>query len=203
MTFETFDAVLYTVTFLVPGFIWSAVLSMLIPRRSQAIEVRLLEFLTLSCINHGLWIWLLLPIFKGDFMDSHPFWAGAVLIFPLVASPVLLGLGTAHLHQKDWIRRFLGRFGFRTVHPIPTAWDYHFSRGRPYWVIVLLRDGSRVYGRFGPESFAGDDPDERDLYLEAVFRLTPTGEPAIPQSADGGWWQVFCCVGVVWKVGGG
>jgi hypothetical protein len=55
MTFTSFDAVFFVVGFFVPGFVWSAVLSMLVPRRSTGAEVRVLEYLTLSCINHGLW----------------------------------------------------------------------------------------------------------------------------------------------------
>lgn len=56
ITFDTVDAALITGAFLVPGFIWSAVLSMLVPRRVRAIELRFIEFLTLSCINHALWL---------------------------------------------------------------------------------------------------------------------------------------------------
>ncbi len=101
------------------------------------------------------------------------------------ARSAALGLVTARLQQRDLVKRLLGRLGFRTVHPIPTAWDYHFGRNRAYWVVVRLKDGSEVYGLFGPQSFAGDDPDERDLYVEAVFELTEGGEWA-PREDTGG-----------------
>ena len=185
MTFDTFNAVLFTATFLIPGFIWASILSMVYPRRAQAIELRVLEFLTLSCVNHGLWIWLMIPVFRGDFMDRHPFWAGVLMILPVLASPIALGLATGRLYQHDQIKRVLGRLGFRTVHPIPTAWDYHFSRSLPYWVIVRLQDGSSVYGLYGYNSFAGDDPAERDLYIEAMFTPTPSGEWAPVEDSGG------------------
>jgi hypothetical protein len=38
MNFTTFDAVFFTVGFLVPGFVWSAVLSMLVPRKSPRLS---------------------------------------------------------------------------------------------------------------------------------------------------------------------
>lgn len=185
MSLATFDAVLYAVTFLVPGFIWSSVLSILIPRRTTAPEVRGLEFLTLSCLNHALWIWLLVPLFRTGFLDRHAVWGGIMLVFPVLLSPIALGLATGVLYQREWAKQLFSRFGFRTIDPIPTAWDYHFGRGHPYWVVVTLRDGSESFGLYGYRSFAGSDPNERDLYLEAVFRPTATGDWAPVEDSGG------------------
>ncbi len=176
MTFETFDAVLFTAAFLVPGFVWSAVLSGLLPRRTRAPDLRFLEFLTLSCVNSGLWSWALYLIFKTDFNSNYPVWTAGFVFAIIFVSPIGLGLLSGKLLQNNTVGRFLGRFGFRTISTIPTAWDWHFSRSKPYWTLVRLKDGSRVYGLFGLRSFAGDDSDERDLYLEVQFRPTDTGD---------------------------
>ena len=72
MSIDSFEVVFFTVGFLVPGFVWSAVLSMLVPTRTAATEVRFLQFLTLSCINHGLWSWALVWIFATSFLQQHP-----------------------------------------------------------------------------------------------------------------------------------
>ncbi|MEK6676317.1 MAG: DUF6338 family protein [Planctomycetota bacterium] len=181
MSLGTFDAILYAIVFLVPGFVWSWMHSKLIPRRAQAWETRALEFLTLSCINHALWIGFILPLFRSGFSAYHPFW----LILPLFISPVTLGFLSGWAYQKKWNRRILGRLGLKTIHPIPTAWDYHFSRARYYWVKVRLRDGTNVYGWFGCQSFAGDDPHERDLYIEAAYRPNEHGE-WVPIEDSGG-----------------
>ncbi len=180
MKLDSFEAVFLAIAFLVPGFVWSSVLSMLIPRRTQALQVRMLEFLTLSCFNYAIWSWLIFLVFKRSWDETHPVWAAGAFFFILFASPTLLGLCFARLRQRNKIAWFLVRFGFRTVACIPTAWDWHFRRQKPYWVIVRLSDGSRVAGYFGYNSFAGDDPQERDLYLEKVCR------PA----ADKGSWEV-------------
>jgi hypothetical protein len=118
-------------------------------------------------------------------MDRNPLVAGILLVLPALISPVVLGILTGRVVQDAGVRRFLGGFGFRTIHPYPTAWDYQFSRAGPFWVIVTLRDGSRVYNVFGYNSFAGDDPSERDLFLEAVYRLTPSGDWG-PEEDSGG-----------------
>lgn len=184
-TLNSIDVVIYTTVFLVPGFVWSAVLSMLVPRRAHPAQIRFLEFLTLSCINHGIWIAPLAWIYMSGFFANHPGSTALLLVIPTLLSPVGLGLLTGYLYQKDWPRRALGRFGFRTVHQIPTAWDYHFSRQLPYWVIVTLEDGSRAYGLYHRNSFAGDDPSERDLYLEAVYTPNPHGEWAPVEDSGG------------------
>ena len=171
--------------FLIPGFIWSTVLSLLVPRRPRPAELRYLEFIALSCLNHGFWFWALLLILRPVFLETHPYWSATLLFGIIFVSPVGFGLASGKLRQTRYGARLLERLGFRTLAPEPTAWDWHFSRGKPYWVLVTLRDGSCVYGLYGLASFAGDDPNERDLYLEGQFRPTDTGEWA-PMEDSGG-----------------
>jgi hypothetical protein len=185
VTFTSLDAVLFTVGFLVPGFVWSAVLSMLLPRKAVPTEVRFLEFLTFSCLNHGFWAWALFLIFKTGFIDEYPYWAALALYVIIFASPLALGVASGWLQQNGMVARFLARFGFRTIDPAPTAWDWHFSQTKPYWVLVTLKNGEQVYGLFGTRSFAGDDPNHRDLYIEAVFRLLETDEWAPVEDSAG------------------
>ena len=70
MTFDSFEAVVFTAGFLVPGFVWSAVLSMLVPRRTGGTEVRFLEVLTLSCVNNGLWSWVFILILNTRLLET-------------------------------------------------------------------------------------------------------------------------------------
>jgi hypothetical protein len=176
MQISSLEAVIYTIAFLVPGFVWSATLAMMVPSRTTAQHVSFLNYLTLSCLNHGLWSWALLPIFTTGFINSHPGWTGAFLFIEGFASPVALALVAAEFRQKRWVSRFLQKLGARTIDPIPTAWDWHFSRAKPYWAIVTLRNGSRIFGLFGYESFAGDDPNNHDLFLQRTYRLIGEGD---------------------------
>lgn len=176
MTLDNFDVVFLTIAFLTPGFVWSTVLTMLVPARTAPVQIRLLEFLTLSSINYGLWSWVLFAMFKSGFSERHPFWSGWMLFGIIFASPIVLGAASGWLRRHEVVTQFLNSFGLRTVHPIPRAWDWHFSQERPYWLQVTLKDGSRIYGFFGMRSFAASDPDRRDLYLEAQFRPLDNGE---------------------------
>lgn len=96
----------------------------------------------------------------------------------LFVSPIVLGLMARWLARNERVQCVLSAFGFILQRFIPTSWDFKFEKEAPCWIIVRLRDGSSVCGFFGNRSFAGDDPEERDLYIEAVF---------VPR--DGGHWQ--------------
>src|SRR6266496_637296 len=109
MSFNTFDAVFYTIGFLVPGFIWSATLAMMVPLRQPSQHVGLLNYLTLSSINHGLWSLVLFPMFTTGFVKEHPGWSGLILFVEGFVSPVALGLVAARLQQRKWLARFLQR----------------------------------------------------------------------------------------------
>lgn len=187
MTLDSFDVVFYTAGFLVPGFIWSAVLSMLVPRRASGKELRFLEVLTLSGINYGLWSWAWFLIFKTGFAEIQPYWTGLFLAVIILVSPAVLGIVSAGSQHTEAMGRILGRLGFYPVHPTPTAWDWHFSRGQPAWVLVTLLDGTRIHGLYGLRSFAGDDPERRDLFLQAAYRLLETGEWAPVEETAGVW----------------
>lgn len=50
------------------------------------------------------------------------------------------------------------------IHPVPTAWDYYFSKQEEAWIIVTLKNGKTIYGKFSEHSFASSDAEERDLY---------------------------------------
>lgn len=103
MTLDSFDVVFFTIGFLVPGFVWSAVLAMLVPSRTAPVQIRLLEFLTLSCINYGLWSWLLFAVFKSGFVERHPVWSGWLLFLIIFASPVALGVASAWFRQRELV----------------------------------------------------------------------------------------------------
>ncbi len=160
---------------------------MLLVRRQAQTHTRAVEFLTLSCVNYGFWVWLLVPLFQNQWIKAQPMLSGLLLALIAFVSPVALALLIAKLQQTQWIGNFLGRFGFNTINPIPTAWDYQFTKNDPNWVVVTLKDGSKVFGFYGLKSFTGDEPGHRDIFLEAVFEPTETGEWAPVEDTAGVW----------------
>jgi len=187
MTFTSFDAVFFTVAFLVPGFIWESVLSLFLRRRDDRADRAWVRFLTLSAFNYALWSWLIYLLFVRAGVLAEPWMAALAWFFMLLVSPVTLGVATGLLSQRAVVRRLLARYGVYTVHPVPTAWDYVFSHSTGSWVLVTLTDGSTVAGVFSARSFASSDAAERDLFLERLYKVEDDG-PWQPVPMNRGVW---------------
>lgn len=170
-TFDSLDAVVLTICALIPGFIWHGILTARVPRQAGRGDQHVLAYLTLSAINFAPWVAILYPMLESGWASDHPFMLAIALLATVVLSPIGFAWLTIRLREREGVKAWLWRLGFRTYRRIPTAWDYQFSRELPYWAIVRLTDGSTVYGLYALQSFAGDDPGERDLYLEQVFEL--------------------------------
>lgn len=175
MNLNSVNAVLILIAFLVPGFIASSLLATTFRRRSRSASELTLQYLTLSCINYGLWSWLIAIMLYGRWIERHPVLAIGVVFLIIFVSPLILGLSVSHVTPSGRVARLLSAVGFKVHRFIPTAWDYTFEHEEPAWVIVRLKDGSIVYGFWGTESFAGDERGERDLFVEAVFKPANSG----------------------------
>ncbi len=185
MGFNSVSAVLIAIAFLVPGFILSSILAMTFRRRSRSAADLTLQYLTFSCVNYGLWSWLIVLMVHGNWLNLVPTLSAFIVFGVVFVSPVALGLIGSRMYRSEWVHRILSGFGFKMHRFIPTAWDFRFEQELPAWVIVRLKDGSSVYGFMGLASFAGDEPEERDLFVEAVFTPTPDGHWQ-PASDTGG-----------------
>jgi hypothetical protein len=64
----------------------------------------------------------------------------------------------------------------KTIHPIAKPWDYIFSQGETHWVILHLKDGRRIGGKYGTQSFASSYPAEEQIYIEELWRLDENGK---------------------------
>ena len=187
MTFASFDAVFFTIAFLVPGFIWESVLRLFLRRREDRADRAWVRFLTLSAFNYAFWSWLIYLLFARAGVLAQPWVAALAWFFILLVSPMALGAATGFLSQRATVRRLLARYGVYTVHPVPTAWDYVFSHSTGSWVLVTLADGSTVAGVFGARSFASSDASERDLFLERLYEVEDDG-PWQPMPMNRGVW---------------
>ena len=86
-----------------------------------------------------------------------------LVIFPVLWPILFFRISTSRLGA-----RFI-------IHPMRKPWDYVFSRRQAYWVIVHLRDGRKIGGRFDRKSFASSYPADEQIYIEEVWRLDEDG----------------------------
>lgn len=57
----------------------------------------------------------------------------------------------------------------------PRPWDFVFREESSYWVIVHLKDGNKIGGIYGKDSFASGYPHEEQIYLEELWELDKNG----------------------------
>jgi hypothetical protein len=174
------------ILFLVPGLNATWFLERLRgPSRLKGTE-RLLRALSLSLLIYaGASPWLVAV--GRRVLDLRPVspWelilGGFVVLF---IAPLLLALVAALLGMSSRAKWLLGLVA--TIDPTPRAWDYAFKGERPFFVRIKLRDGERVGGVFGEDSFATAYPEPQDVFLEEVWRLRQDGSFLEPLEGTAG-----------------
>jgi hypothetical protein len=174
------------ILFLVPGLNATWFLERLRgPNRLKGTE-RLLRALSLSLLIYaGASPWLVGMGRRLDALETvspwEPIVGGVVLIF---LAPLLLALVAALLGRSSKAKWLLGLVA--TIDPTPRAWDFAFKAERPFFVRIKLRDGERVGGVFGEDSFAAAYPEPQDVFLEEVWRLSRDGSFVEPLEGTAG-----------------
>ncbi len=179
MNINSFDALFYTLTFVAPGYILFSVLSLLKPYKVEEKTSYLLKYFTLSCLNYGPWVWLVYLIFKHDYFLNNTFITAMAWFWIIFISPIIFAFIIYIIDRKYPLRTVLFKLGITMPHSIPDSWDYIFSeicKKEPVWVLVTLTDGVKVGGYFGSKSFASTEPNERDLFIEDVYRIDEKGD---------------------------
>jgi hypothetical protein len=147
--------------YFVPGFISMKVYDMLVPSERRDFSKSLLEAVSFSSINFAILYWPLLAMQPDGFqLERQPLYSLLILFLAPSAWPFLL----------LWLMKvpfFRGRF----VDPVLKPWDRFFQKNEPYWVIVHLKDGRKVAGKYGKHSFTSTYPAEEQIYLEEVWEI--------------------------------
>lgn len=169
----SFNQILVLLAFIVPGFVLMRVKCIAYPTVEASTARTVLDSLALSCVVYALVSPLLYLCYLQGWPATRPLIFALLALFVLLLAPCVLGglyVYLARTGKARWLREF---FGF--PHPDPTAWDYHFRKGRAYWVWLTFKSGKVMAGLFGPNSFASSFPYQRDIYIEKLLRLDERG----------------------------
>lgn len=169
MTLDSFDTVFYTCIFLLPGFIIKSIIDSLSPPAKHNDTKYFFSCLFYSIINCAICSWAYVLVAKETEIYSVEYWIWILVITIVVAALLAFILGV--IKQKGVIEWLFEKLNLNKIHPIPTAWDYYFSKQMESWVIVTLKNGKTIYGKFSTNSFASSDSDERDLYIEKTYSV--------------------------------
>jgi hypothetical protein len=169
------DTFYLIISFIVPGLVIVYVRSRFISGRVPSHTDNVLGYCVLSILYYAF----MLPIVELALNIREP-WIerAAVWITLILIGPAAFGLLLGAWAQKEWGSWFADRLGLDTIHVIPAAWDWRFSKIPPdgMFVMVTLTSGERVAGLFGPRSFASSDTGERDLYIQEEYTVDDEGK---------------------------
>ncbi len=62
------------------------------------------------------------------------------------------------------------------ISPYQKPWDFIFGKRESYWIIVHLKDGRNIGGKYGVNSFASSAPADEQIFLEEVWQLNSIGK---------------------------
>ena len=140
MTIDSIDVVFYTCIFLLPGYIIQEIISSLMPIKQYSDTIKLLRILGYSILNLAVWSWLYMRVIGELKSDKVLYWVllSAITFISSCVTGILIGI----IRHKEWLRKIFSKIKIQIEHPIPTAWDYKFSKTKDSrWVIVSLSNG--------------------------------------------------------------
>jgi len=153
------NSILYIILFVMPGFIVNEIISLLQPSVREELRrpsIFFLRAITFSCINYAIFLWLIIKWYS-----THLIWLAVIV---LILGPIIIGFVFSKIIEKSCLK----------VRWTSTAWDYYFSQEEPCWILVTLKDGSRIGGRFFKDSFVSSPP--FDLYIEETWKIDKEGK---------------------------
>jgi hypothetical protein len=186
MTINSLDIVFLTCVFLIPGYIIQEIIALFCPPKAIGDAKSFLSNLLYSIINCAIWSWAYQLLFNSQVKyASILFWI--IILAITLLGAILLGFTIGILKNKDLFRKLIIKITKKTImHPIPTSWDYKFSKiDYGNWIIVRLVDGKQVAGLYSSNSFSSSEVNERDLYIEEVYLINSNNEWIKQERTDG------------------
>ncbi len=162
------DKLMLFLIFILPGFVSMKVYDLLIPSPRRDFSKSLVEVLSYSALNFGALSWLIYLIHQNNFPTDHKYWYLFLLFWIMAGVPVLWPFAILKVFSIPFVAKYV-------IHPVSKPWDFVFGKKQPYWVIVHLKDGRRIGGRFDTNSFASSDPAKEQIYLEELWKLDDDG----------------------------
>ena len=159
---------IFFIAFVVPGFIAIKAYELLFPARHEEASKKLIDAVSYSCLNYAILLWPIYLIETNSISTRSPILYFLFWWFVLFIAPVALVLIWRLFRQWGLVQRLI-------PHPVQKPWDYVFSQGKTYWIIVKLKNGEKIAGKYGLNSFASSAPSEEQIYLEEEWMLSKDG----------------------------
>jgi len=176
---SSFDSVLYTLNYVIPGYIILKIIEMIVPSSKKTETEIVVQAIGYSILNNSIWsfVFSLLEISFSKNIVLLELLQSIALILTGIVTGVCIAIKKKNI--IGWILRLIK---IDTTNPIPTAWDYIFSKHESYWLEVGVSNGKMIRGLFYSDSFASSENGEKDLYLEELYEKKENGWEKVEQT---------------------
>jgi hypothetical protein len=135
------DKLVLFIGFVIPGFVSLKTYELLFLSTPKDSSNQLTDAVAYSCINYALLFW---PIYEVETQQLRVFCPRAYILFyalVLLFAPVIWVLLFRKLRLSKFVQRTL-------PHPTEKPWDYVFQQRKQFWIIVTLKDGNKIGGKY-------------------------------------------------------
>lgn len=164
---ETNKLILF-IAFVIPGFISIKTYSLLFPGAPRSSSDQLIDAVAYSCFNYAVMLWPIYLVESKNIRDTDPSFYVGFYVAVLLIVPISLALFLRFIRQLSIVQRLV-------PHPTARPWDYVFGQRRSYWVIVTMKDGKQIAGKYCRNSFTSSAPAPEQIYLEENWVLNEDG----------------------------
>lgn len=162
------DAIQIFILFVVPGFISIKIYELFFPCSETDSSKKIIDAISFGSINFGI-LYIPISLVENSTMKSSC-WFGYFIfyLFVIFLAPALWVWIWRKIRLSYW-------FQSRAPHPTQKPWDFVFSQRKEYWVIATLKNGKKIAGWYGYNSFASSTPASEQIYLEQSWELNSDG----------------------------
>jgi len=169
MDFLTIDKLLLITVFFVPGFIYLKSYRLFIAEVRTDFSKDLYEAIGVSFINAIIFSYPIYKINTADFIRNYSFWYFLCMFLIIIVFPFLWVVFYYKISKCKWFSKYL-------ITPTKSTWDSFFMMRYDYWVIISLKNGGKIAGKYGKSSISSTYPMKEEIYIEDLWTLDEEGD---------------------------
>lgn len=175
---DTSKLVLF-VAFVIPGFVSLKTYELLFLSTPKDTSSQLIDAVAYSCLNYAILFPVIYYVNAYEVGTTSPIVFALLCLIVLFVSPIVWVCSLRAVRCSNLFQRWL-------PHPTEKPWDYVFSKRDPYWVIVTMKDGKKLGGKYGYNSFSSSGTTKEQIYFEETWVLNADGGFDRPKETTAG-----------------
>jgi hypothetical protein len=156
--------------FFIPGFISIKVYHLFVAGSRVDFSKSFYDALGYSSFNLAFFSWLIYFLFHENYVETHTFLFYAIFFIIVFIAPIFWPVLFVWLTEKTRLSRHL------VIGNDKSPWDHFFKTRETCWVIVTLKNGNKIGGKYGLASFASSFPRKHSIYISEVYKLDSDGK---------------------------